>query len=382
MQRHLLTTSALALSVAFGAPAAAQEWNLDWGGFAHQHAAVGDITTPGVPAADWEGDGFDLFQSSEIIFTPSITLDNGMTFGINIQLEGENVAARIDETYMSISSDTFGRLDIGAENSAGYKLMVAAPSVSTMYINSPSTSGFIPYTGVDSATGSLTALPFRQAGISSWTEVAGNNDVQRITYYTPDFNGLTIGVSYAPQGAVNAANGFSINKNTVVSDIFDIGVNYSGSFGATDITLAARYGTGDTPSLVGSDPETWGVGAQIGFGNITVGGAYLENDNDETLIAGTAVGDSEGWSFGATYDAAGPWTFEAVTYQSETDIVAGGVQTGFQVDREAYRIAGSRTLGPGVDWEVYVIYEERDDQRTAFTDIEATLVGTGINLSF
>ena len=379
----LLSTSALALGAALTQPAAAQEWNLKWGGFMSQHVVIGDISTPGVPGAEFDGDGLDIHSDTEIQFTPSVTLDNGLTFGVNVQFEGNN-GFSVDESFMSISSDRFGKLDIGSENSAGYKLMTGTPGVTTMWINSPSTSSFIPFTGVDVATGTLTALPFRQAGISSYTEVAGNNDVQRITYYTPDFNGLTIGVSYAPQGAVNAGNSFSINKAAVLSDIFDIGINYSNTFGATDITLAARWGTGETPSLApgASDPETWGVGFEVGFNNFTIGGTYSENDNDETLIAAPAVGDSEGWSFGVTYDAAGPWSFEALTYQSETDIAAGGVVTGFQVDREAYRIGASRDLGPGVDWDVYLIYEERDDTRTPIDDVDGTLLGTAINLSF
>ncbi len=410
MKKQLLCTSAIALGVA-AAPAAAQDWNLDWGGFYNTHVAIGDISTPGAPGTDFEGDGLDVHITGEIIFTPSIALDNGLTFGINVQYEAQN-ATNVDETYMSISSDSFGRLDIGGENSAGYKLMTGAPGVTSMFINSPSTSAFIPYTGVDAATGSLTALPFRQAGLSSFTEVAGNNDVPRITYYTPDFNGLTVGVSYAPDGSTNAGSTYSINKNTVVSDIFDIGVNYSGSFGSTDITLAARWGTGTTQSVVAgnSDPETWGVGASISFGAITVGASYNENDNDETLVrsvasaagtetsfavasdSATALGDSEGWSFGVVYDAAGPWAFEALTYQSETDIVTAaaagavssiGADTGLDVERQAYRIGASRDLGPGVDWDIYVVYEERDDERSAgVTDIKGTVLGTAINLAF
>ncbi|KRS15888.1 porin [Roseovarius indicus] len=398
MKKQLLCTSAIALGIA-AAPAAAQEWNLDWGGYMNQHVAFGDISDnltalTGLASPDWEGDGLDLHQTTEIIFTPSVTLDNGMTFGINVQLEGERTAANIDETYMSISSDTFGRLDLGAENSAGYKSMVGAPGVTSMYINSPSTSAFIPYTGVDAflsaAAGTpitLVTLPFRQAGLSSYTEVGGNNDVQRITYYTPDFNGLTVGVSYAPQGVVNAASSFSINKNAVLSDIFDIGVNYSNTFGSTDITLAARWGTGDSPSTAptASDFETWGVGFQVGFNNITVGGSWTENDNDETLVPSViGIGDSEGWSFGVTYDAAGPWAFEALTYQSETDLVVGGVALG-KTDREAYRIGASRTLGPGVDWDIYVVHETRDANILGALpgdEVEGTLLGTAINLSF
>ena len=383
MKKQLLCTSAIALGVA-AAPAVAQDWNLDWGGFHNTHIAFGDISagSPALAAVSFDGDGLDLHSTGEIIFTPSVTLDNGMTFGINVQMESQNAGGGIDgidETYASMSSDTFGRLDVGSENSAGYKLMVGAPGVTSMFINSPSTSAFIPFTG----TG--TALPFRQAGLSSYTEVAGNNDVPRITYYTPDFNGLTVGVSYAPTGVVNAVSGsFSVNTNAVLSDIFDIGVNYSGSFGSTDISLGARWGTGDTPSLAlgASDPETWGIGASITFGSLTIGGSYTENDNDETLIGPAAISDSEGWSFGVTYDAAGPWAFEALTYQSESNFAFAGAPTLFDVDREAYRIGASRALGPGVDWDIYLVYEERDIVGTFFTEVEGTVLGTAINLSF
>ena len=369
MKKQLLCTSAIALGIA-AAPAAAQEWNMDWGGYMNQHVAFGDIDSS-VSAVDFEGDDLDIHSNSEIHFTPSITLDNGMTFGINVQFEAENTGfSEVDETYMSISSDTLGRIDLGSENSAGYKMMVGAPGVTTMWINSPSTSSFIPFTG----TG--TAIGFRQAALSSYTEVAGNNDVQRITYYTPDFNGFTLGLSYAPTGAVNAANSFSVNKDAVLNDIFDIGVNYSQSFGNTDLTLAARYGEGDAPAVPGlDDPETWGIGFQIGFNNLTVGGSYNENDNGLPL----GIGDQQGWSFGATYNAAGPWAFEALTYQGQVDDWS---VLGQDLDREAYRIGASRDIGPGVSWDIYVIYEERDDDATPGTDVEGTLIGTAINLSF
>lgn len=393
MKKQLLCTSAIALGVAAAAPASAAEWNLDWGGFFNQHLAIGDISIgdPSLAGTDFDGEGLDLHTNAEIIFTPSITLDNGMTFGVNIQMEGNN-GFSIDESYMSISSDTFGRLDVGSENSAGYKLSTGAPSVHSMFVNSPSISAFIPFTGVDSGTAAtglgtpLVALPFRQAGLSSFTEVQGNNDVQRITYYTPSFNGLTVGVSYAREGSVNAGNSFSVDTNTVISDIFDIGVNYSQSFGTTDVTFSARYGVGDAPvtAAAAGDPETWGVGLSVGFSGFTIGGSYGENDNNEIVAGGTAggFGDSEGWSLGVAYDAPGPWEFSLETYQSETDnVLAGGVVVG-KTDREAYALAASRDLGPGVNWDIYLIYEERDSNQTAFTDVEGTVLGTAINLSF
>jgi len=371
-----------------GGAASAQDWNLDWGGFMNQHVAftsvdVGGALTPAIGVAAPDYDGIDVHSNTEIIFSPSVTLDNGMTFGINVQFEGNNNFS-VDESYMTISSDTMGRVEIGSENSAGYKMMVGAPGVVSMAINSPSISSYIPF----SAAG--IGNSFRQGGLSTYTEVAGNNDVRRISYYTPSFNGLTVGVSYARDGVTNAGNSFAFDsKRARLSDVFDIGVGYSQSFGSVDVDLAARWGTGSYASWVGaapvingpSDPETWGIGAQFGFGAFTVGGSYAVNDNGALFGAG----DQEGWDFGVTYDAAGPWAFELSTFQGEFDNGLGVTKDEYQ----AYRLGASRDLGPGVDWDIYAVMVEADAGNAigAFgpgvgTEIEGTTIGTAINLSF
>lgn len=391
MKKHLLCTSAIALGVA-AAPAAAQEWNLDWGGYYNTHVGFADVSA-GAPRIGQDWDGMAVLGDGEIIFTPSVTLDNGMTFGINVQYEAQNGGGGvdgIDESYVTISSDTIGRIELGGENSAGYKSMVGAPGVGSFAIMSASVSGFAPISHA-----------FRQASGSPWTEVAGNNDVQRVSYFTPSFNGLTVGVSYAPSTNSNASNvgPFDRNATTNVTDVFDIGVRYSQSFGSTDVTIGARWGTGAaadfnaapgagadgilgtaddvtvlTPNL-GSDPETWGIGAQIGFGAFTVGGHYAENDNGG--IGG--VGDQEGWSLGATYDIDGPWSVGLTGFNGSIDNGAGVNDTEYN----AYKLSGSRELGAGVSWDVWAVYAENQDiGGIANNDIEATIVGTSINLSF
>jgi predicted porin len=387
LKKQLLSTSEIALGVAMAAPATAQEWDMDWGGFHNAHVGYVDVSNTNTPNVGGDFDGVDVFQNAEIIFTPSVTLDNGLTFGVNVQLEGENTRT-IDETYMSISSDTLGRIDIGSENSAGYKSMVAAPEVTSMWINSNSTFNLLPLSG--SGTGPLpTQGLFVGALGSSYTEVANNNDIDRITYYTPSFNGLVLGVSYARNAgigfnfgnAVGAAN----NNNAAgvtVSDIFDIGLNYSQSFGSTDVSIGARYGTANSEVPGISDPSTWGIGMQIGFGDFTVGGHYAENDSGSP----TGVNDQEGWSFGASYDAPGPWTFGVTMFKGEgtmnSNVTAVAGSGGNNSTYEAYKIGASRNLGPGVSFDLYAVVTEADDLGTVGTDIDATLVGTAINLSF
>ena len=372
MKKHLLCTSAI-IGCAMAAPATAQEWDLNWGGYMSQHIAFADVSGTLVTTSD--NDGIVFLSASEIIFTPSVTLDNGLTFGVNIQMEGENNGGGtigIDETYMSISGDAFGQLDIGSENSAGYKMTVAAPMVTSMYMNSPSISAFIP---LSASAGGTLPWNFRMAGASAYTEVAGNDDVKRLTYYTPSFNGLTLGVSYARNNQGNAVTSANANGAGIVEDIFDIAVAYSQTFGTTSVDLSARYGSGDSNVVGVSGPDTWALGASFGFGDFAVGGHYAENDNG--VAAG--VGDESSWGLGATYDMAGPWAFEVVTFFGEYNNTGTGAA---DEEYNAYRIGASRDLGPGVDWDIYAVYAEADDKGFAGTEVKGTVIGTAINLSF
>ncbi|WP_254054654.1 porin [Roseovarius sp. EL26] len=402
MKKHLLSTSAIALGVVAAAPASAQDWDLDWGGYFSSHIAIVDVSGNGASGTDYDGIGF--LNTGEIIFSPSVTLDNGLTFGVNVQMEAQNGGGGsdgIDESYMTISGDSFGQLIIGSENSAGYKSMVGAPGVTSMYINSPSISAFIPLS-------SVLPFSFRDAGVSSYTEVGGNNDVPRLTYFTPSFNGFQAGVSYARNNRGNATQGFDANgavNNTRigdVEDIFDLGMSYNQTFGTVDVSLGARWGTGSvkggtsttaaffdtdpTSATVGTvvpaatstttsgDITTWGIGAQLGFGAVTVGGSYAENNNND---AGNT--SSTGWSFGGTYDAAGPWAFELLTYQGEYKSSGTG---GADEEYEAYRLGASRDLGPGVDWDIYYVYASGEDKGSSANDVDGNIIGTAINLSF
>ena len=384
-----------------GGAASAQDWNLDWGGYYNMDVLYNDASGNQVAAAA-DLDGINIHQNGEIHFTPSVTLDNGMTFGVVVEMEAANGGGGldgIDESYMFISSDTMGRVEVGSENSAGYKLSVGAPSVG-FGINSPSPSAYHPTAFLPPAR---TFTLGRNAMGSSATEVAGNNDTARISYYTPSFNGLTLGVSYAP-GNTNVANSGLVNRNGGLSDIFDIAANYSQSFGAVDMTLSARWGTGDggkafaaigagldgvvgtaddilTPALVQpGDPETWAVGAQFSTAGFTFGGSYAEN----TTGALFGVGDTEGFSLGVTYDIAGPWRVGFDTYQGERQGVLFANGTREKSEYVAYQIGAERSLGNGVAWRIYAIDSETSSATpgTIKQTTKSTTVGTGIRLTF
>ena len=316
--------------------------------------------------------------ASEIHFKPSVTLENGLTFGAHIELEADADDTVIDESYMTISSDTLGMFTIGGENSEGYRLMVAAPGVG-LGINSGAHQNFLPGYGFNH---------YRQAAGSSNTEVNGNNDVMRISYRTPNLGGLTLGVSYAPNG--NSSNQLKAESKGDLSDIIDVGAKFKQSLGEAGVTLSARYGTGKMHEL-NKKPREATVGAQVSFGAFTLGGAYADS---EAYTSSGGDDSSSGWSLGASY-AMEAWTFGIETYQGEHD-------NGYE--QSASKIAASRTLGPGVVWDIYAItakgentHKDKDGDaltvligatETAVTtsgvkkDTSGTIFGTAIKLTF
>ena len=430
MKKQLLCTSAIALGVATAGPTLAQEWDVRVGGYYTFHIGVNDLSgnafDEGRTLFDSDYEGLDTLQDAEVHVIPSITLDNGLTFGANIQFETADSSGGndMDEVYIEISGDQLGRILLGSENSAGALSMVNAPNVALMPIDSPSTSGFVPsvdagFVASPTSGDALGGFAFRQASYTAFTEVSGNDDIQRLTYFTPSFNGFTLGLSYAPddQESDGGSGITNNNANGVISNIFDIGVSYEQTFGTTDVAFGARWGTGkandfttvDTDDIFGEDssitftssnPETWGIGAQVTFNGVTFGGHYAANKTGFQ----DGLYDSQGYSLGIAYDIPGPWSVSFTAMLSEIDgkgtfeidggPSAGTVTTTNNHERQAYILGANRNLGPGVDWSIWVFYEEfsadansplalvETGSTTDQYELKGTVLGTSIGLSF
>ena len=69
----------------------------------------------------------DNKHNSEICVIGQTTLDNGLTIGVNVQIEANSEGDTIDESYLFLQSPTMGQVIVGDENNAGYLLHVTAP---------------------------------------------------------------------------------------------------------------------------------------------------------------------------------------------------------------------------------------------------------------
>ena len=386
MKNTLLCTTALALSGLAGAASAAEvsagAVNMGFSGYFTQVIAISSVDTganAALAAADF--DGLDLFTNAEIWFKPSITLDNGIKIGVDVQLEaGSNTNGdQIDEAYMTVSGD-FGKFIIGSENSAGYKMTVAAPDVSMIFAHSSSLTAFVPYSG--SAT--VGGIPGRGGDIfrgtlgTTYIENNRNNDAARISYFSPRFGGLQLGISYArDSGQV----GGPVNNNAVNTDIVDIAANYSGSFGGVDVDASARWGTASAPGG-GVDPEIWGAGLNIGFSGFTIGGSFAEQD-------GTAARDGHAYDVGIGY-ANGPMSYSLTYFSGENIDNENVVALGGIAKEELETIILAATYKVNSNFKVGAFVANTDFTETfsdgagaaGLDDVEGTVLGVSASFSF
>jgi len=365
MKKVLLGTSAIALAGAFATSANAAEWNVRVGGYYNAMVAYAETDLPAGMTADF--DGVDVSTNTEIFFLPSITLDNGIKIGANIQLEAETSGDQIDESYVQIKG-SFGEVLIGSENSAGYKMTYAAPNAAIIGINSPSTGDYIAWTG---GAGDV----FRGTLGTSYLEVGRNNDAKRITYFTPRMSGFQVGVSYAHDGAQDNFGPTDISTvSGTLGNIFDVGANYVNSVGGVDVAVSTRWGTG---SAGAADPTVWSAGVNAGFGGFTVGGSFAESNEH-----GAGAGEDDGtfYDFGVAY-ATGPWKASFTYAHGENgEPLVGGIRTIDEVDQ--YLVGINYALAKGVKLNAFGAYVNFDAAAGPGADVEGFVIGTGIGLGF
>lgn len=371
MQKVLTTTALVAL---VSSNAIAAEWDVRISGYydAFFTYAASDSDNSTVDA-----DGFDVSSDAEIHFKPSIVLDNGLKFGVEIQLEAETSGDQIDESFIYVEG-SFGRVNLGSENSAGYLLQLRAPNVLRRDMHE--FPAFLPIQG--SFGGVNVGDDFSRGTMGELRlENDRNNDAKRITYFTPDFYGLTLGVSYANDGNQDDFFPTDCNAAGQICQIFDIGARYEASFGDFDVALSGRWGIADGAG--GGSPQVWGTGLRLGFAGFAIGGGFAEQ-NDAGTEDGTA------FDVGVSYKT-GPWMF-SVTWlrgenvDDESASAALFVPAGADEKIDTIMAGAAYRLARGVQLDIFGAYvdfrEDVGDAGGRGDDVNGFVLGTAIGLKF
>ena len=222
-----MAASAFALALSGAAGAQAEEpIKLGVSGYMEQFFGYADNDT--------DQDHFDQKSDTEIEFGGETTLDNGITFGAAVVLNGNtDDEEQIAESFAYVEG-SFGRGEIGSRDNAAAIMQYSAPDVG-IGVNDGDVSDWIENTTSSDA----------DSAFESTFLFLGEDKANKITYFTPRFSGVQVGVSYIPEFERdnNAQPAEDLYENG-----FALGVNFVETLGEVDVALAAGFLTASAPN--------------------------------------------------------------------------------------------------------------------------------------
>lgn len=275
------------------------------------------------------------FVSHEVHFKIVGEMANGLKIGGAIELEGESGGDQIDQAYVTLSGG-FGVLRLGGINSGRYSMLLASPDVASGS-NSGSQGQFMTQTSA--------------GGTATTTLIDLSGDAQKITYFTPRFNGLQLAVSWAPTGNADTDGNDSglIDEATEYENAWDLGASYKGDFGGVNISAMLGVGGADAPTNATTagfdDFLLWNAGLTLGMAGFTVhASTTVIEDGAAANAAATESTKGSGWNVGISYKT-GPWGFSVSRYEGDSKgLIARTDDTSANITS----LGASYQLGPGL----------------------------------
>ena len=350
--KHVLlgTTALVAAGLVASNAHAAQGVQLGLGGY--YTAAAGLLISQDHGTGDAGHNTRDIVfrQDVEVHFKGETTLDNGLTVGATIQLEGQQSDDQIDEVWAYFKGG-WGQVRFGDDDDASEQLHYLIPGASNAF-------------GVDTPYFEFSNSA-RVTTQTNSTVVDLSGDATKIIYFSPTFSGFSFGFSFAPdQGEQDQYSGFVTannssgttfsNNNAQLQNIFSAALNFDHDFNGVSLATGAGFSEGqyeNTGTNANADTE-WGVDGHliVSFSGFTIGGAgrYVENFNNST--AGVGISGQDLWvaGVGGTYnwDA---WTVGLAWSHGEYDVNANNTDV---VD--IIQLSGRYDLGPGISLDAMV----------------------------
>jgi len=328
MKKSLLATTAIAAlgAVAVASPASAK-FEVSLSGYMEQWFGYSD----NADGSTANSDVFDQISDSEFFVGFSQTLDNGLKIGGEIQVEGQQDGSgeHVDEQYIYISG-SFGRLELGTDNGAPYRMHYGVKSNGIGIDESDVTNWVAGSSGTLRVTSQTTRI---------------DNDQNKITYFSPRVNGFQIGATYMP----NADDINGITPNTVGQEAdgsrdtsYGVAGNYMTS--VADMSIKASVGFLDAGGAVAGNETAVSAGLQLGFGGFTASFAYGEHEDD------TAVSDTNVFGVSLAYNM-GPAGVSLAYIRGE--------DSDNNDEQDALEVGASYKVGPGVTAKSSIYYAER-----------------------
>ena len=371
MKKILLGTTALVAATAVSAGMSSAKAEMNVSGWSYQAFGIAldsDTNTT-------QHDGAVSYQNSEIIFSGSTTLENGMEVSAKAEMNAANGEGRsstsaganesIDEANFTISDD-WGSVMLGGNDGASDMMHVGCAWISGGK-------------GVCSGVYSQLASNATYGGAFMGTSGTMWSDPNQITYMSPSMNGLQLGLTYAPANRSSAATApaWTYPTNTDLENNMSLAVAYSGEMNDVSVALSGGVDYVGNPNNVGGDDDykMYRFGADLGMGAFGLNLGYATRDYNTTATA-----KSDEW----TFEAVGSYSVGASTFglsyaTGERDTTRN--TAGDTVDATIIAVDYSHSFGGGVYWDAHIADLDFDTVGTT-SDADAVVFQTGVGVSF
>jgi predicted porin len=342
-------------AAAVASPASAEGFELKIGGFMEQWLGYTDSSNTTKPQSDVWAQHSDV----EIHFSAKQTLDNGLTIGFLVELEGESSTSsgdEVDEQYMTVEG-SFGKIIMGSENTAPY----------LMHYNAKNNG-----IGMEEGDGASVWGPGTSGALANSNQhVSVHNDNNSVTFISPRVNGIQVGASYVPSAAspdslVPASGG--TESDGTRDNGFGVAANYETSISDMSVKASLEYtdAGSDSKSTANGDQTALGGALQLGFGGFTASFAYGEHNKDNATAADVNV-----FVTGLAYNA-GP--------AGVSIVYARGEDTDLNDKQDFVELGANYAVGPGVTAKGSIYAWERKSGGSDVAD--GVAIAGGLVLSF
>jgi hypothetical protein len=288
MKKILFGTTALVAAGLVTTAQAADKIKLSVGGYMNQEVGIADNKAGET--------NVNLVSNTEVFFKGSTTLDNGITIGADIQLEGNSQAGdQIDESYAWIES-SWGKVILGTENGVGDLITTHAPAVGP--------------NGVDGSNSTFWVSNASSNNAKTSIDVSDSGDNEKITYISPKLlDMLQAGVSYTP--STDAEDGKAVSSTGSMSDVYEATVLLDTTVAGVGVRTSASYLHGNVSGTTGNR-DSYSAGLSLSMAGFTLGGGY-----GRTIRKNNA---SDGWAYniGLSY-ATGPYAVSLGYHHGEAE---------------------------------------------------------------
>ena len=241
------------------------------------------------------GNDSQLFVKSGVMTKNKSKYGAVTKFEFNANSSGVRENPNLDQIFL-FSEGSFGKFEFGNTQAANQKMKFGpsefargAGGINGKYIEAlqiPSSGSFILLPQSPIGHGGYAANANNYSQKNNFRAIKDNSfdgveDATKLSYFTPSFEGLHLGLSYAPntKNSGITTTKYYHNSTTTIRDVFSAGVNYADDFDNLGVKISTTAEKGRAQKGYGKDLFAYDASATLTYFGFDLGASFGSWEN-------------------------------------------------------------------------------------------------------